>query len=308
VPVGAFLGVKYTMARIQPEQLDLFIASATDVSPKAHRDLMARCWFNLSKKPRIIPIEHHSQNSWVKISGNEKYGIATIFDQDILLFVISQLMDAVNQGFPTGRRFQFTGYEYFKFIGRKHFGGKAYSDIWKSLERLHHTFVETDIRLGDSKRHHSFNWLSEIKQVLDGDKHRGYEVVIPEWLYTSVVENKMVLTLDNDYFSIKGGLERWLYMFARKSTGRQQSSWTENTKSIYHKSGSLGSFGEFNRKIKQIIKKDDLLGYQVQEIVTLSKHRKDYALVFHNRDLIGAPVSAKQSTSGASKYRRKLDV
>ena len=295
------------MARISPEQLDLFVATASDVSPKAHRDLMARCWFNLSKKPRTIPIEHHSQDSWVQITGNEKYGIATIFDQDILLFVIAQLMAAVNDGFPTGRRFQFTGYEYFKFIGRKHFGGKAYSDIWKSLERLHHTFVETDIRLGDSKRNHSFNWLSEIKQVVEGDKHRGYEVVIPDWLYSSVVENKMVLTIDNDYFSIKGGLERWLYMFARKSTGHQQSSWTESTRGIYRKSGSLGSFGEFNRKIKSIIEKDTLIGYEMQPVTSYSKHRTTHALVFHNRDLIGAPVSGKQSTSGATKYRRKLN-
>ena len=221
------------MASISHKQLDLFVASASDISPKAHRDLMARCWFNLSKKKRIIPIEHQSHNSWVKVSGSEKHGIATIFDNDILIFVIAQLMAAVNDGRKTGRKFQFTGYEYFKFIGRKKIGGKAYTDIWKSLERLHHTFVETDIRMGDSKRIHSFNWLSEIKQVVEGDKHRGYEIVIPEWLYSSVVDNKMVLTIDDDYFSIKGGLERWLYMFGRKSTGHQQSSWTESVERIY---------------------------------------------------------------------------
>jgi len=257
-------------------------------NPKAHRDLMARCWFNLSKNKRTEAIEHHSMDSWVKISADEKYGIATIYDNDILIFVIAQLMAAVNDGRKTGRRFQFTGYEYFKFIGRKHFGGKAYTDIWNSLERLHHTFVETDIRLGESKRHHSFNWLSEIKQVVEGDKHRGYEVVIPDWLYSSIVENKMVLTIDEDYFSIKGGLERWLYMymFARKSTGRQQSSWSESTRSIYEKSGSIGSFGEFNRSIKRIILKDDLVGYKVGEVTTLSKHKVDKGLVFHNRDLI----------------------
>ena len=294
------------MARIPHEQLDLFVASASDISPKAHRDLMARCWFNLSKKKRTVPIEHRSQNSWVKVSGSEEHGIATIFDQDILLFVIAQLMAAVNDGEKTGRRFQFTGYEYFKFIGRKKIGGKAYTDIWKSLERLKDTTIKTDIRIGDSKRNHTFNWLSEIKQMVEGDKHRGYEVVIPEWLYSSVVDKKMVLTIDNDYFSMKGGLERWLYMFGRKSTGHQQSSWTENTKSIYKKSGSLGSFSEFNRKIKNIIEKDDLVGYRIGLVSTHSKHRTVRALAFHNRDLIGAPVRSKQSTSGAKKFRKEL--
>jgi plasmid replication initiation protein len=294
------------MARISHEQLDIFVASASDVSPKAHRDLMARCWFSLSKNKRTVPIEHRSQNSWIKVSGSEEHGIATIFDNDILIFVIAQLMAAVNDGRKTRREFQFTGYEYFKFIGRKKIGGKAYTDIWKSLERLKNTTIQTDLRIGDSKRNHTFNWLSEIKQIVEGDKHRGYEVVIPEWLYSSVVDKKMVLTIDNDYFSMKGGLERWLYMFGRKSTGHQQSSWTESTKIIYEKSGSLGSFSEFKRKIKNIIEKDNLVGYRIGIVETHSKHRTDRALAFHNRDLIGAPVRDNQITNGAKKYRRKL--
>ena len=294
------------MARISHEQLDIFVANASDVSPKAHRDLMARCWFSLSKNKRTVPIEHRSQNSWIKVSGSEEHGIATIFDNDILIFVIAQLMAAVNDGRKTRREFQFTGYEYFKFIGRKKIGGKAYTDIWKSLERLKNTTIQTDLRIGDSKRNHTFNWLSEIKQIVEGDKHRGYEVVIPEWLYSSVVDKKMVLTIDNDYFSMKGGLERWLYMFGRKSTGHQQSSWTESTKIIYEKSGSLGSFSEFKRKIKNIIEKDNLVGYRIGIVETHSKHRTDRALAFHNRDLIGAPVRDNQLTNGAKKYRRKL--
>jgi plasmid replication initiation protein len=294
------------MARISHDQLDIFVASASDISPKAHRDLMARCWFNLSKKKRTIPIEHHSQNSWVKVSGSAEHGIATIFDYDILIFVTSQLMAQVNNGLKTKREFEFTGYEYFKFIGRKKIGGQAYSDIWKSLERLKETTVKTDIRMGDRKRLHTFNWLSEIKQIVENDKHRGYQVVIPEWLYSSIVENKIVLTIDNDYFSIKGGLERWLYMFGRKSTGHQQSSWTESIEGIYKKSGSLGSFREFKRKIKNIIEKDNLVGYQIGRVDTHSKHRTHRALAFHNRDLIGAPISGKRRTSGETKHRREL--
>ena len=116
----------------------------------------------------------------------------------------------------------------------------------------------------------------------------------------------MVLTIDDDYFSIKGGLERWLYMFGRKSTGHQQSSWTESTRNIYQKSGSLGSFSEFNRQIKNIIEKDNLVGYHIGRVDTHSKHRTDRALAFHNRDLIGAPISGKRRTSGETKYRREL--
>ena len=183
------------MARIPVGQFDLFIASASEVSPKEHRDLMARNWFSLAKQKRTEPIQHTFGENWVKITGDDSYGIATIFDNDVLLFVISQYMSAINNNIPTGRRFQFTGYEYFKFIGKNKFGGKGYDDLWRALERLHHTFVETNIRMDNSNRHHSFNWLSEIKQVKDGNTHKGYEIVIPDWLYESVVENR---AMDNE--------------------------------------------------------------------------------------------------------------
>ena len=301
------------MARVSQDNFDLFVASATDLSTKSHQDLMQRCWFSLSKNKRTEAIEHRSQDSFVKITGDVRYGIATIFDQDMLIFLISQLMHSMNNNEKHGRRWRFSGYEYYKFIGRKNIGGKSYQDIWASLQRLHHTFVETDIRKNEGSQNHSFNWLSDIKQAVDANgRHCGYEVILANWIYESVASKKMVLTLDDDYFSIKGGLERWLYLFARKSAGHQQSGWSESVSSIYKKSGSLGSRGEFNRKINKIIEKDDLVGYQISSVTTLGKsnkrgtYKKDKALVFHNRDLIGAPVRDNQLTNGAKKYRRNL--
>ena len=223
------------MARISQDNLDLFVASATDLSAKQHRDLMERCWFSLSKRKCLQTIEHQVGDSSVKIFSNE-YGIATIFDQDMMIFLISQLMRAVNNNEEHGRRWRFTGYEYYKFIGRKSIGGKSYKDIWACLQRLRGTTIATNMRLENKEKAEEFSWLSSIKHYKENGKSRGCEVEIPDWIYDSVVNSKMVLTIDEDYFSIKGGLERWLYMFERKSTGRQHSSWSENTKSIYNKS------------------------------------------------------------------------
>jgi len=272
------------MVRIPQEQLDLFLATASDVAPKEHRDLMARCWFNLAKQKRIEPIHHRYGDNWVKITGNPKLGIATIYDNDILLFVISQYINALNLGMATGRRFQFTAYEYFKFIGKNKFGGKGYSDLWKSLERLHHTFVETNIRVDEGRRHHSFNMLSEIRQMADGNTHRGYELVIPDWLYESVVEKKIVLTLDDGYFNIRGGLERWLYMFARKSSGWQPQGWAESLYSIYLKSGSRSTYPEFKRAIKRIVDKGSILGYKVEMLETASRIKERQTGLYFLRD------------------------
>ena len=291
------------MATIPLEQLDLFIASATDISPKEQQDLMARSWFSLAKQKRIEPIEHSFGDSWVKITGNPKYGLATIFDNDVLIFVIAQYMAHLNNRNITqapGRRFQFTGYEFWKFVGKKRFSGKGYTDLWKSLERLHHTFVETNIRLDTKRRHHSFNWLSEIKQLTDGDKHRGYEIVIPEWLYNSVVNEKMVLTLDDGYFDIKGGLERWLYLFARKTSGYNPGGWSEGIYSIYQKSGSKSSFAEFSRSVRNILRKKSFLGYRVREL----EYKRQKGLHFERDSELLRLASAKRDRRGATKWRK----
>ena len=287
------------MVKLPQGQFDLFIASASDVSPKAQQELMSRNWFSLAKQKRIKPIEHKYANSWVKITGNSKHGLATIFDNDILIFVIAQYMSAINNGQQTGRRFQFTGYEFFKFIGKQKFGGKGYNDLWRSLERLHNTFVETNIRLDGNVRHHSFNWLSEIKQNVENGRHVGYEIVIPEWLYNSVVNDKLVLTLDEGYFGIKGGLERWLYLFARKTSGWQVGGWSESISSIYEKSGSMSSASEFNRQIGKILRKDSLLGYNVEELLV---HRKKGLHFIRKHELI--ELSSKgRKTKGAKVWR-----
>ena len=291
------------MARIPLQQLDLFIASATDISPKEQQDLMARCWFSLAKQKRIEPIEHSFNDSWVKITGNPKYGIATIFDNDVLIFVIAQYMAHLNNkniSQAPGRRFQFTGYEFWKFVGKKRFSGKGYTDLWSSLERLHHTFVETNIHLHKSRRHHSFNWLSEIKQVVEDDKHRGFEIVIPEWLYNSVVNEKMVLTLDDGYFDIKGGLERWLYLFARKTSGYNTGGWSESIYSIYQKSGSKGSFPEFSRSVRNILKKKSFLGYRVKEL----EYARQKGLHFERDSELLRLASAKRDRRGAKQWRK----
>ena len=258
-----------------PRQIDLFIASATDVAPKEQQDL-SRGWWNLSKQKRIEPIEHRFGDSYVKITGDPKYGIATIWDNDILLFAISQLMHNHNHGLAVGRRLQFTGYEFWTFTGKKRKSGKGYKDLWASLERLHHTYVETNIRQGNKSRQHSFVWLSDIKQNHDGTRHTSFEITLPEWLYDSVINDNFVLTLDDGYFDIRGGLERWLYLFARKSSGYNADGWVESIESIHKKSGSKTTIHEFRRQIRKILTKGKLLGYDIGWSLEAKKDRRGW--------------------------------
>ena len=280
------------MARIINDQLDFFFTIGVDLSPKEAREQMERSWFDLGKKKRTTAIEHRYGDIFVNIKSDEGYGVASIFDNDILIFITSQYVEALNQGLKVGRRFKFTAYEYFSFIGRKSISGRDYIQLWNSLQRLHHTFVETNLRMdANSSRHHSFNYLSEISQDIQDGRHRYFSVILPEFIYENITADKSVLTLHEDYFSLSGGVERFLYLYARKSAGHQANGWTESYRSLYEKSGVRSSFGEFTRMVNRVVIKNNmkLLNYDLQ-ITTggvakarrgLKKHKRgDMSLTF----------------------------
>jgi len=288
------------MVKIPQSQIDFFIPKAGDTSPKELQDFMSWNWFSLSKQKRTEPIEHKFGDVWIKITGDSKYGIATIYDNDLLLFVISSWMKTINSGGKIKPSFYFTGYDYFTFLGKDRFGGTGYKDLWRAMERLHHTFVKTNIRMGNTARHHSFNWLSDIKQIKDGDTHRGYSVTLPSWIYDSVLNKKLILTIDEEYFNIRGGLERWLYLFARKSAGWQTGGWAESLESIYKKSGSKGTFTEFKRSISKLLKRGNFLGYTIEPV----KYHKQSGLHFQRDSELVKLTSANRKRRGAIKWRK----
>ena len=141
----------------------------------------------------------------------------------------------------------------------------------------------------------------QIKQNVENGRHIGYEIVIPEWLYNSVVNEKLVLTLDQGYFGIKGGLERWLYLFARKTSGWQVGGWTESIDSIYVKSGSKSSRSEFRRQIAKLQQKQ-FLGYKISFIKSYGKE----ALHFLRDNELIELSSEGRKTKGANVWRKAV--
>ena len=151
------------MSKKLSKQLDLFISLTADYAPtKSNSDLMERSWFDLSKSRKRQVIEHTTKDgSWVKIHSDKEYGLATIYDMDILLFITSLLMDRKNKGQELSRRITFTGYEYFYFTN-KHRSGRADKQLQDALTRLHTTRIETSIRSEHKKNlYSSFYWISE---------------------------------------------------------------------------------------------------------------------------------------------------
>ncbi|MBK8091544.1 MAG: replication initiator protein A [Verrucomicrobiaceae bacterium] len=160
------------------------------MAPKEQIDLMARCWFSLTAG-RTEPIQHEyvdaktGQTETVRISGSAEHGIATIHDQDLLIFAVSQWIDAKRMGLEPSRRIHFTPYQFLAWINREP-GGGQYQRLKDALHRLKMTSIQTTIRSESGKRTRNrirqFSWISEWEITEENGEIRGVEVVLAEWL------------------------------------------------------------------------------------------------------------------------------
>ena len=89
-------------------------------------------------------------------------------------------------------------------------------------------------------------------------------LTLPRWLYDGIVEKGMVLTIHEDYFSITGGIERWLYRVARKHAGHQETGWPFTMRQLYDKSGSAARFSDFAIDVRKVVDNDVLPEYALR--------------------------------------------
>jgi plasmid replication initiation protein len=245
------------------EQLELFRALPGDMAPRDAQDLMVYPFFALGKSRRTVPIDFQAGGVTIRVEGTAEHGIATIWDADILIWATSQIVDARDAGVRTSRLIAATPYEILGFIQRSR-SARDYLRLKAALDRLQSTSVATSIRQADGRRLHRFSWLSEWRERVDRHGHsQGIELVLPEWLYTGVLESSLVLTIDPAYFSLTGGVERWLYRLVRKHGGRQSQGWRFDFTYLHLKSGSSARISDFALDLRRIVARQSLPGYHL---------------------------------------------
>src|ERR1700754_3257849 len=80
-------------------QPDFFVCDVFDAAVKGDAASMEHPIFSLSKKPDQKIRRYENGPSWVEVRPGAK-GLATVFDRDILIYCISQLVSAINDGRP----------------------------------------------------------------------------------------------------------------------------------------------------------------------------------------------------------------
>lgn len=255
-------------------QMDLFIADLVDIPVKGERETLSLPFFSLSKGKRTR-MSYEANGVTVDVSAPAQYGLATIWDADVLLWCASQLIAARERDADTSPRLSLRPYELLRSIGRDT-GGKHYRDLLGdpkkntvgALQRLKATTVRTNVRGPGGERTVMFSWLERVQiDYDDAGNAKGVEITLPQWFYDAVM-NGTVLTLSPEYFQITGGLERWLYRLVRRHAGNQANGWTFAMDELHRKSGSSRALKYFARDIRQIVAADALPEYHL-ELVSL---------------------------------------
>ncbi len=262
------------------DKADIFTHSMLNISAKNDIHSMEHPMFSIATKPdtRIRYYEHNGNS--IEVVPSVK-GIATIWDKDIWLYAISQLIAAKNLGAEVSRRVRIIVYDLLVSTNRPT-GGDHYKRIRAAFERLSGTRIITDITTNGTRIKHGFGLIDEwriIEKSRTDERMIAVEIVLPEWLYNSVLGGEC-LTIHKDYFLLRGGLERRLYELARKHCGHQPS-WAISVELLHKKTGSSGSLKEFRRKIKRIVKGNGLPDYFVSIIKQIDQ------IVFYNRSPSG---------------------
>jgi plasmid replication initiation protein len=255
-------------ARFYNPQFDLFLPTIVDLRFRDQKDTMERPFFSLSKSKRMKPIEYGNENDgiFVTVQPHQDYGMATIWDADILIWAASILCDMKNRGTnDIPRELKFQPYDLLKSIGRST-GGKDYLQLRDGLERLKSTVVTTNIRVRGSQKRAMFSWIDQWDDLVDAHtkESRGITLTVSDWFYRGVMEDGGVLSIDHAYFSITGGRERWLYRVARKHAGGHGSAgFAISMPTLFDKSGAEGTYRRFKFEILRIVTRNDLPGFVV---------------------------------------------
>lgn len=296
-------------------QFEMFftLPDFSDISLRDYQETMQRPFFSLSKKKRVKPIEYVSPDKTVTVhvSANPEYGMATIWDADIMIYLASHLNELRERGdndiSPTIRL------QPGDLLKRICWGvsGRAYERLIGALDRLQATTIKTNIRANSKTRETTFSWIDSYTHLVDERTQRslGMEITLSKWFFDGVMDKRNVLAISPLYFEITSGLGKWLYRASRKHAGGNGAEgFTIGFETLHQKSGSESALPSFKNKILELARANSLPEINL-EVIGAETPRPKLKMVMR-RFMEGQPElgSRKRTPSPSPARGAKVDA
>lgn len=240
--------------------------------------------FSLSTRPDYQIRRYDHKGAWIEIKPSAE-GIATVHDRDILIYCISQLMAAFNNGVPMSQVIRFQAHDLLTATNRAT-NGRGYKLLKSALERLVGTRITTNVITGDQEITRGFGMIESyeiVRNTRDG-RMQEIEVKLSDWIFNAI-KSQEVLTFHRNYFRLRKTIERRLYELARKHCGRKPE-WRISLELLQKKCGSMATLKEFKRSIKKVVSDDQASNHIPDYSVRLEAGNSGDQVVFRSRGTI----------------------
>jgi len=237
-------------APLREQALELAKAPVDLSRYRNERNLMLFPFCSTAKAKRVKGIRYVSADGkrWLEVTANYDYGMAKIWDFDILRFALSKAGEVALQVGYFPPYVDFTAYECLKAIGRDAKAGKNYIWIEEAFDRLVSTAYKGNIFKEDEQRSETFT-LINIECIKDENKRIHKIRVHFNKRIQESAKLRGLLVIDSVIFREDAGIKKRLLELVAVSMGKE-SSWTVGLERLQALCAHDGELKEFKRQLK----------------------------------------------------------
>ena len=215
------------------------------------RNLMLFPFCSTAKAKRVKGIRYVSADGkrWLEVTANYDYGMAKIWDFDILRFVLSKAGEIALQIGYFPPYVDFTAYECLKAIGRDAKAGKNYIWIEEAFDRLVSTTYKGNIFKEDENKSEIFTlinieYIKNQKGQVDGIRMHFNQRI------QESAKLRGLLTIDKTILREEAGIKKRLLELVMVSMGKE-SSWVVGIERLQSLCAHDGELKAFKRQLKE---------------------------------------------------------
>jgi hypothetical protein len=184
------------------------------------RNLMLFPFCSTSKRKRLKAIEYRSSDGkrWLQVTANHSFGMAKIWDFDILRFAISKAGEIKHQIGYFPPFVEFSSYECLKALRRSVNTGPNYVWLEEALARLVSTTYRGNIFRDDSNLVDGFTLIS-CRYEKYGGRIQKIRMTFNERILESVRNDKGLLAIDFEVIQEESGIKKRLLELVKISKG-----------------------------------------------------------------------------------------
>ena len=231
-------------------QHDLFICDVADAVLKDVMPQMEHPFYSLSKKPETAVRRYEHNGHWIEVTPSVK-GLATIYDKDILIYCISQVMAKLKRGEKVSQRVRINRATL--IFTNRGTAGKDYMALIEALDRLEGTRIRTNIVTGDEEQIDGFGLIdaSSIrrKHGLDG-RLLWCEIKLSDWVFNAIRAQRGADAAPGLFPAAQAA--RAAGLRARAQALRPAGDWKVSLETLLRKSGSQSPEKRFRQMIKHL--------------------------------------------------------